>query len=86
MSKQPEALRLASFCDGNIIYSDAANELRRQHALIQEMRALLIRADSWISDVMVDEFGWPLDRVNDPPSGSHLHAIRAALTKSEPQP
>ena len=32
MSTQPEALRLAEFCDGNVLYQPAAAELRRQHA------------------------------------------------------
>lgn len=35
--KQPDALRLAIFCEGNVLYQPAAAELRRQHALIAEL-------------------------------------------------
>jgi hypothetical protein len=31
MNDQPEALRLAAFCDGNVLYHPAAAELRRLH-------------------------------------------------------
>jgi len=41
VTKQPEALRLATFCEGNVIYREAASELRRQHALIEELRMAL---------------------------------------------
>ena len=41
MSAQPEALRLAEFCDGNAIYAPAAAELRRLHAVNAELLELL---------------------------------------------
>ena len=38
MSTQPEALRLAEFCDGNVLYQPAAAELRRLHELALEQQ------------------------------------------------
>jgi hypothetical protein len=37
MADQPEALRLAAFCDGNVLYHPAASELRRLVAVNQEL-------------------------------------------------
>ena len=34
MNNQPEALRLAEFCVGTVLYHPAAAELRRQHPLL----------------------------------------------------
>jgi len=34
MTTQPEALRLAEFCDGNVLYQPAAAELRRLHEAV----------------------------------------------------
>jgi hypothetical protein len=39
---EPEALRLAEFCDGNVLYHPAAAELRRLHALNQELLGALL--------------------------------------------
>jgi hypothetical protein len=54
MSKQPEALRLAGvlYDDGEVPSLDecsaAAAELRRQHALIAELRDALKRLEGWV--------------------------------------
>lgn len=48
-----------------------------------ELFAALKRAKEWIESIMVDEFGWPSERVQNPPEGSHLHAINAAIAKAE---
>lgn len=37
MSTQPEALRLAQYCDGNLLYQPAAAELRRLHEVNTEL-------------------------------------------------
>ena len=38
---KPEALRLAEFCDGNVLYQPAAAELRRLHAENERLAAAL---------------------------------------------
>lgn len=59
----------------------------------QEADALLIagapgllavarRARAWIADMMVDELGWPRERVENPPAGSRLHALDEAIAKA----
>lgn len=73
--KQPEALRLADWCDANSsgIYrpsAEAAAELRRQRAAIQELRGLLRR--------YVDQ-----DRISGLTDNSLYHSARAALAKTE---
>ena len=40
MSKKDEALLLAEFCDGNVIYHSVAAELRRLHAENERLKAL----------------------------------------------
>ena len=44
MSTQPEALRLADYCDGNVLYQPAAAMLRAQHAALERKDALLRQA------------------------------------------
>lgn len=48
MSDQPEALRLAAFCDGNVLYHPAAAELRRLHAANAELLDALKYAHTWL--------------------------------------
>jgi hypothetical protein len=50
-------------------------------AAAPELLAVAERAKAWIEDVM-DERGWPPERVQNPPEGSHLHAINAAIAKA----
>ena len=51
MNTQPEALRLAEFCDGNVLYQPAAAELRRQHGEIESLRAERLRSEHRLSEV-----------------------------------
>jgi hypothetical protein len=46
MSTQPEALRLAEFCDGNVLYHSAAAELRRLSAVESKYNELLFAVGS----------------------------------------
>jgi hypothetical protein len=39
---KPEALRLAEFCDGNVLYHPTAAELRRLHAVNRELLEAMI--------------------------------------------
>lgn len=48
---KPEALRLAEFCDGNVLYQPAAAELRRQHGEIESLRAERLRSEHRLSEV-----------------------------------
>ena len=41
MTTQPEALRLADYCDGNVLYQPAATLLRTQHAEIERLNAAI---------------------------------------------
>ena len=59
------------------IYEAFANA--RLIAAAPELLAVALRARSWIASVMTDEFGWPAERVANPPAGSHLHALDAAI-------
>jgi len=43
MTEKSEALRLAEFCDGNVLYHSAAAELRRLHAVNAELLEALKR-------------------------------------------
>lgn len=47
-----------------------------------ELLAVAIRAKAWIAQVMVEEIGMPQDRVDNPPEGSHLHALTLAIAKA----
>jgi hypothetical protein len=47
-------------------------------AAAPQMLAALERAKAWIEDAM-EERGWPRERVENPPEGSHLHAMNAAI-------
>lgn len=42
--KQPDALEVAAFCDGNVLYHPAATMLRAQHAALERKDALLRQA------------------------------------------
>ena len=42
MTDQPTALRLAAFCDGNVLYHPTAAELRRLSAVNRELLEALI--------------------------------------------
>jgi hypothetical protein len=46
-----------------------------------ELLAVAVRSKAWIESVM-EERGWPRERVENPPKGSHLHAINAAIAKA----
>ena len=58
--KQPEALRLADFCDGNALYHPAAAELRRLHEenqeLLQAMKEVFSLEESILRDIWGSEF------------------------------
>lgn len=49
--EKPEALRLAEFCYGNVLYQPAAAELRRQHGEIKSMQAERLRSERRLLDV-----------------------------------
>ena len=71
MSTQPEALRLAEFCDGNVLYQPAAAELRRQHAELREANETFGRRQVWWNDRM-----FALERQRD----ALLEALRALVS------
>jgi hypothetical protein len=50
-------------------------------AAASDMLAALVRSKKWIEDAM-EERGWPRERIENPPEGSHLHAINAAIAKA----
>jgi len=81
MSKQPEALRLADECATGFPLAqdagDAAAELRRQHALIVEMRNLLKHIDNCL--FLTDEGRLGLS------SGFEEARFDATLAKAEAQ-
>jgi hypothetical protein len=83
MSKQHEALRLADACDtlGNLLLIvpgldtfECAAELRRQHALIEELREACKRLMGSLG-VMI----------GDPDNDGDIIFARAALAKAEAQ-
>lgn len=39
------------------------------------------QAERWIAQQMVD-IGWPQERIDSPPSGSHLFNLRSAIAKA----
>lgn len=88
MSKQPEALRLADWCDANSsgIYrpsAEAAAELRRQHALIEELVGALKNMHLNVLEAM-QTGGW----VPTPLHSSFwdaVHESAAAIAKAEQQ-
>jgi len=46
MADKPTALRLAAFCDGNVLYHPAAAELRRLHGENEKLRAVIVLDDA----------------------------------------
>lgn len=57
----------------------AANKLLI--AAAPDLLTVATRAKAWIEDAMADR-GWPRERIENPPEGSHLHAINAAIAKA----
>lgn len=79
MSAQPEALRLAEFCEGNVLYQPAAAELRRLSAVEAQRDALLEALRTLLSYVFTLEM-----RLLDA-DGEHraMQQARAAIAKAE---
>jgi hypothetical protein len=75
MSEQPEALRLAEFCDFNVLYQPAAKELRRLH---EENKELLVALKS-IMDTVESYVRGQLT----PAENSPVAKARAAIKKAE---
>lgn len=46
-----------------------------------ELLAAARQAEAWIADQM-RERGWPQERIDNPPEGSHLFNLRAAIAKA----
>lgn len=88
MTTQPEALRLADWCDSfNTVQHDkAAAVLRRLHAVNQELLWALKLAEAGLADIgdadrePGDDLAWCESRAADP-----LPAVRAAIAKVEGQ-
>lgn len=59
MKDQPEALKLADFCEGNVLYQPAAAELRRLHT----QRDALVEALKFYADAGT-ELGRLVDQRN----------------------
>ena len=57
---------------------DMQDKVERLAAQNDKMRAALRQAKGWIEAQMQDK-GWPRERIENPPEGSHLHAINTAL-------
>ena len=55
--------------------------LKEANAAHDDLVKALQRAKDWISGAMEDK-GWSLEHINNPPIGSHLDAINAALKKA----
>jgi hypothetical protein len=53
----------------------------RKCAAAPDMLAALARSKEWIEVEMADK-GWPMERIKNPPEGSHLHAINDAIAKA----
>ena len=68
MTDKPEALRLADFCDGNVLYQPAAAELRRLHALNAQALEML-------------ELYVPKEDYENRPVGNVMDALRAAIAR-----
>jgi hypothetical protein len=79
MSKQPEALRIAEYLSANQVYNpnDVADELRRQHALIEELREALKGAEKSLGVICMN--------MDLPTAQGVLEKCRAALAKAEAQ-
>ena len=84
MSGQPKALRLAEFCDFNVLYQPAATELRRLHEengrlrIVAEMSTLLLAQRGELLEAL------KLARsIIGHPDDAHSKLIDAAIKKAE---
>ncbi len=78
------AAEIAAEADAEIAENEGVIKVWRRRceeadATIAQLVEALERSKRWIEVVMEDEFGWAEVQVNNPPEGSHLHAINAAL-------
>jgi hypothetical protein len=55
----PEALKLAEFCEGNVLYQPAGAMLRRQHAEIERLRGLQSRSFEIMTRAQFDALDKP---------------------------
>lgn len=63
------------------VYTDNDEADARLIAAAPKMLAALRRAQQWIAQEMLDKGSGP-DRIHNPPIGSHLHAIDAAIAEA----
>ena len=61
---------------------DHVERALKAESRVAELEAVLHRARDWIASEMYDK-GWPLERIENPPEGSHLDAIRKVLAAAE---
>ena len=78
MSDQPEALRLAEFCDFNVLYQPAAAELRRLHEENKELRHATGVANQTIAAVVAQR-----DELLEALRGIAMHTRRSTLDPTD---
>jgi hypothetical protein len=84
MNDQPEALRLAAFCDGNVLYHPAASELRRlvaENTLLHERHHF----DNGVLKELLEALKDLTTAQDLNAYGMALHNARAAIAKAEGQ-
>jgi hypothetical protein len=93
MNEQPEALRLAEFCDFNVLYQPAAAELRRLHEENERLRGIVPEVLEQLNDELCEENEELLEALKlarsicniliGHPENKHGKLIDAAIKKAE---
>ena len=71
MADKPEALRLAEFCDGNVLYHPAATELRRLYAANLKLAGAIDMIRETLKGGNVDDLLYIINTALEEHRGNH---------------